>query len=272
MNTPKKQNNEFISRYTKLLRFLKHIWYKENGKFTYEQIKGLDVTSFMSIISVANWILRNEERFQKWRNRVSRVLICYWDNTDDPDLEPPVESYSEFIDLYLQIQSPISTYDNEDIIWVKLYIWIVFAHMFDDGNGRVARMVYWLMHWRLDEKIIFHRGWKLMSFCEQINLEAIRRCYNNHWFSIGNIAEMQNGTYFTNINWLPYTGYTTHLKWLSLKMNWIGSTDLGKLTQLERKAFEKAYNALRKEWFWEAQNCIETNSDWAIQTLDDALS
>lgn len=109
-----------------------------------EFIKNTDSRKFMKFLGDINSILR-ESKIEKWNQRAEPVAVTgYNEGYSYIYMEPPKNSELLFNNFYLDMQKNISP-ENINEWAAKLYLATVFAHMFNDGNGRTARHIYMLL-------------------------------------------------------------------------------------------------------------------------------
>lgn len=116
-------------------------------------LKQTSTDQFMDILAVANGLLRDEEQFTRWEGpNHARV--------EGPggiiDLDPPKNSDKILGSFFEHMQTEIEPTDKSlQKFAAQMYLGITGAHMFPDGNGRLARAVY---YWIKDGKLPDNRS------------------------------------------------------------------------------------------------------------------
>ena len=263
--------------YEKLQSFLQHTGIdntKHSLKEKVHRIKQIDYTRFMDILSTINGILIWKDKFQRWKEEISKTIVGI---PGDEELEPPEDSNKEFEKIFNEMKKNI-TEENIKKYAAKIYAGIVFAHMFIDGNWRTARNIYTLMtsNKKIEWKISTERG-KIWYFCEELSIYAMMACYRNHWIDINSYEkDSDNNMGYVGKVW---TWRMTHLKYLTVKevmgKEWIQiekSFELDQLNIEQNIAYQKAYQKIRQERYREIQKIIDQYTDRAIEELDKATS
>jgi len=93
-------------------------------------MKQIDYTTFMDILSTINGILIGKDKFQRWKEDISKTIVGI---PGDEVLEPPEEANKEFEKLFNAMKDNISA-ENIKKYAAKIYAGIIFAHIFTDGN------------------------------------------------------------------------------------------------------------------------------------------
>jgi len=106
-------------------------------------IKTVDVKQFMDIISVSNGLLRGFFRFERW-NRRKKIYGTIVGPSGEVELCPPDNPEIEFARFFGVFQKQI-TIQNMKQYAVMLYMALIFAHVFPDGNGRISRIAYFII-------------------------------------------------------------------------------------------------------------------------------
>lgn len=107
-------------------------------------ITNTDADTFLDGLSVANGLLQGKDRFQRWQGesanaQVKSLLL-------GTDIEPPENSHELFKEFYKRFQDELEpTPEGLQKSAVEMYFAIIGSHLFDDGNGRLARAAYYLI-------------------------------------------------------------------------------------------------------------------------------
>ena len=262
--------------YEKLQSFLQHTGIdntKNSLKEKAHRMKQIDYTTFMDILSTINGILIGKDKFQRWKEDISKTIVGI---PGDEVLEPPEEANKEFEKLFNAMKDNISA-ENIKKYAAKIYAGIIFAHIFTDGNWRTARNIYTLMtsNKNPDKNISMTRG-RTWGFCEELSVYAIMACYRNHGIEIDSY-EKDSRYKMGNVG-IPRYWSMTHLKWLAAKeimyKEWVNIDNSFELDQLHVKqntAYQKVYQNIRQERYREIQKIIDQFTDRAIEELDKAI-
>src|SRR5690606_1857841 len=98
----------------------------------------------------SNGLLRGEKKFQRWQGEAAHTLVKNRPSRESevwsPELDPPAHADTLFGELFSDIQQHLdASPDSINEASVRLFFGIVGAHMFKDGNGRLARSAYFAM-------------------------------------------------------------------------------------------------------------------------------
>lgn len=110
----------------------------EDTETRIELLRSMDTNRFLDILSVSNGLLRGAG-FTRWSGEAAKVRVS--SVVLGVGLEPPEHAEVPFTEFFEQLKQEI-TADSKDVWAAKLYIAMVFAHLFSDGNGRLARNAY----------------------------------------------------------------------------------------------------------------------------------
>jgi len=241
-------------------------------------IKDHSAEQFLDVLSVANGLLRGQGGFQRFERPRGKTIVTFGTSAEATEIEPPADSWKFFIQFYDQMRQNI-TVDNLSIWAAKLYVAIIFAHIFTDGNGRLARSAYYVLRTQgvLDESRPSERGPIITGLCNQINANVITRLANRE----GIQATTETiGEYVANEIETPLSGYTLSLKFIAarrvLKRRGLYTTEQkqlwgGNWTPEVMQEFKNEYENVLVEWFWEAFATVEKYSRHIIEQLDAAL-
>ena len=150
--------------------------------------------------------------------------------------------------------------------------------MFPDGNGRLARSAYSLLSKETQptSEIIKSRGETTGRFAAIVTQESNKGLLDKEGLEYENYYD-----YYTTKGGVSTSDMDT-LRYIAARRALIADdveeTKIGKKIAREsltsnqaQKAIEE-YEKVRKEFFWETQNFIDTYPDWATQYLDDIVS
>lgn len=233
-------------------------------------LKATDFQTFMNLLSRANGKLRNTEKIQRWTGKAAKSVVSGL----SLEMEPPDDAEQDFDEFYAQMQKEISP-ENLKQWAAKLYIAIVFSHVFHNGNGRTARQTYALLtrSGLPSSNLTLERGKEINQLCANLNSQAIIDVCKKH-----GIPENEVSNHYLTADGMS-TDMTDHLKYLAAKeMLEDGGVhvdsktiEFTSLTENQRRAFDKHYSALRHEWYQEALRAVGTFQDYVIQQLDAAI-
>lgn len=103
-----------------------------------------DVDTFLDGLSVANGLLQGKDRFQRWQDESANVKVESL--LFGTDIQPPENSHELFKEFYKRFQSELEpTPEALQKSAVEMYFAIIGSHLFNDGNGRLARAAYYLI-------------------------------------------------------------------------------------------------------------------------------
>lgn len=139
-------------------------------------IKRMDADSFLDVLAVSNGLLRGEEKFQRWSGAAEKVVIS--GAAIGVDLEPPEHAHEIFKCFYDRFVSELAA--NEHDIQksaVEMYFAIIGAHMFTDGNGRLARAAFHLIKYGKlpdDQSTVLDRTKNIAKAARAVNQGAVK--------------------------------------------------------------------------------------------------
>ncbi len=259
----------------RFLAFLNHVRLDESDpKERVEKLKQMSFGEFMNLLSVANGVLTNRACFRRWSGKAvkSVVSVAY---SGMLTIEPPDDAEISFEQFFHEMQEKI-TAENIDLFAVKLYMAIIFSHMFEDGNGRTARHAYSLLKEGHSASLSStqKRKWEISQVCNQTSLYAMMMCFRDEGIEVDDIATMQN--YLVSNDDHYDAGNMSHLKYLAARRV-LGPENVHgdsiELSQFDEQALERykaEYADLRKRWFWKIQEQIDS-SDGFFQYIKDNL-
>ena len=242
-------------------------------------IKSVNSEKFLDVLSVSAGLLSGIFRFLRWKRADKEHIEVRGIGGRILDLDPPQNSYKEFEKFFNFMQRNISV-RNMPVWAVKLYFTIICAHMFPDGNGRIARNAYFFMmsNGLIDEekssKRVREIGEAMHILLQSVVLELLRK----EGFNIKNYSQAdeyrahEDDTYF-------FVGYTMHLKYIAAKRVlqkrklWKGekSIVLGEWRKDMLKEFEQEYQKVRIGWFWMCIKIAEKYYKYFQNLLDRAI-
>lgn len=133
------ENFKKLERYAKmLLNLTTDEANVSNSQQRIEMIKSWSGDDFLNICSIANNILIGNSR-EKWQGKVPETYIG--ESEGEKDFENFSTADTELKKFFESMRSELNA-ENIDLYAFKLYLAIVNAHIFSDGNGRLARIAY----------------------------------------------------------------------------------------------------------------------------------
>lgn len=258
--------------YQKLYSLLKRVGMGNgfNNKQKVERFKNNDFNGFMDLLAGMNWSLRWVPALQRRKNEIAYTIV-------PNHMEPPEHADKELETVFNEIKSTISE-DNITASASKLYLGIVFSHLFPDGNGRTARNIYFLMtRWELPPKeLITNRPKWIGTFCTDISTRAMYKCFVSYGVKVKQPEEIVQ--YYT-LEWGVSTNIMDHLKYLAIReISYNHNTQLGntfELTNLpsdQRKEYQEKYNKIKHDWYSEIQKTVDEHPERVIDSLEGCLS
>ncbi|PIS07853.1 hypothetical protein COT78_01300 [Candidatus Berkelbacteria bacterium CG10_big_fil_rev_8_21_14_0_10_43_13] len=237
-------------------------------------LKDMEAGKFLDILSVSNGLLRGAG-FTRWSGEAADTTVAFGGGSMK-ELEPPENAEILFEHFFKELQQKISAETTE--IWaVKLYVALVFAHMFPDGNGRLARNAYSFIKdgHILEEGISSERGTKITEFCQLVNYYSVMRLLQKNGIyegdDVNGVLDYQADEQYDVGAELPRT-----LKYIAASR--IGLVKNGEKrifgddwTEEETERFRAEYQKVKVEWYQESQIMIDHYDEWAIEKLGEAL-
>lgn len=259
----------------RLNRFLDKIGFESSSEEKrMEWFKEIDFDTFMGMLFVMNGILTGQEKFQRWNGEIVKSVVSVGGlSTEDPDLEPPEHADQEFKKVFEQVQEHISS-ETKKASGAKLYTGILFAHMFHDGNGRLARNVYAMMTTGENptKGITTTRGRATDEFAFVVSGAAYKSLIKKEGLDSENYSDylaVKEGISLTDIDILKYIAAR---RVLEAQGKTVGNTiELTELDETTTEDFKKEYEKVRIEMFWETQHIVEDHADWATAQLDQVI-
>ena len=162
----------------------------------------------------------------------------------------------------------------------KMYSGIVFSHVFEDGNGKVARAVYHLMRKQSvpNEIKIMERSEKITEVCNWINQSAIYLTFLTNRIRLEQVKDFD--LYFAaeteskRLHLLGSLEYLAARKVLMANEAWKEGTKeivYGSWPDAMKKQFELEFQMVRLQWFWNTQQFVDSKKVTVIRLLDDAI-
>ena len=236
-------------------------------------LKNLNAAELLNLLSVANSLLTGG-KLTRWQGESIKTVIS---RAGTIDLEPPDNAHLEFSQVFEAIKANI-TADKLELTATKLYVAIIFAHMFSDGNGRLARNAYSFIR---DGKILppeksSTRGGIIQDFCERVNVESIYRLLVKNGIHTGERADNAL-RYIANEKEDVGLGYTATLKYIAAYRTGLCPEGSIKVfgddwTPDQLQLFQAEYQTVLREWYGEGQEVINDYEDWSCEQLRNALT
>lgn len=274
------------SRFVKFARRLKLDTANLEEKIAW--IKSVNAEKFLDVFSISGGLLKGLSRFIRWRKRKKiKAKVAFGQMIA---LEPPDNSLDLFKEFFLTMQRNIST-ENARLWEVKLYFAIICAHIFPDGNGRVARNAYFLLRTRglLSEEKSASRGnlvttanidlLKLVAI-EMLGREGVR--VNNYDELLIKIDHHIYNRYAVSEEGKIIYGYVAHSKYIAAKRTlerrnlWeryknFWCIPIDQFSEEIRVEYETEYQKVLIDWFWTCIKLAEVHYNYFAGLLDEAL-
>jgi len=239
-------------------------------------IRGNSKKRIFLFLSAANKLLLSEGKFARWIGRSIKTLGF---KNEVVNLEPPDSSHLEFEKFLDLIKGNINK-DNAHLWAAKLYIAIVFAHMFPDGNGRLAKQVYYLLRssGTLDEKRASEGAALTAKFCDGVNMNAAYNVLMKEGIAVRKHSDVTKYRAVRDDD--DKSGIVAALKFVAARriMKAHAAWHLenrnivyGVWPNKWMSEFLDEYQKARIAWFWEGLGIIDKNPEWAVGILDKAL-
>lgn len=260
----------------RLNRFLEKIGLEKTSDEQRERwLKETDFDAFMDMLFVMNGILAGQQKFQRWEGKITKSMVTMGGlKTEDPDLEPPEQADKEFKKVFEEAQKQFSA-QTKKVSAAKLYTGIIFAHMFHDGNGRLARNLYAVMTTgkKPAKEITLTRGRATGEFAFVVSGAAYKSLVQKEGLDPAKYSEYvatRDGISTTDIDVLKYIAARR-----VLQRRGVNAGDQIELTELDESTaedFKREYENVRREMFWETQQVVEEHADWATEQLDKIIA
>ncbi len=233
-------------------------------------IKSTTPEKFLDILSVSSGLLRGIFKFRRWKNhkpgRYAPKSGVY-----GIDFIPPNNPQVEFKKFFALMQENI-TVKNIEVWAVKLFYAIIYAHMFRDGNGRLARNAYFIMvsDGLLDEKKSSERHDGILNVHTELNRATTYYLLNKEGIKFENLGDVaadeneETGTEIImgigNIQQAKYIAARRVLKelgeWKETQL--IGLKDW---TGDKKRLFKSEFQKVKIEFFWQVFGVIDDHYD-----------
>ncbi len=231
---------------------------------------------FLDALSVSSGLLRNVFHFLKWADREEDKIIVNNLNFGT-DIEPPDNSNIEFQKFFELMKKNIST-KNIDLWALKLFFAIIYAHMFENGNGRLARNAYFMLksNGLLDEKKSSKRTNEIMNVCRLLNITSIGMLMRKEGLIFKYINDYDADEEWDEKEENYSGGLVRQLKYIAAKRilgrhnEYKGEKLLGlKNWSKERiEEYNLEYQKIRVEWYWECLRLAEEYNKNFSEILD----
>lgn len=236
-------------------------------------LRSADFDQFMDLLCVVNGLLTGQEKFQRWEGKITKSVVSMGGfTTATPDLEPPKEADKEFQQVYLRVQETL-TDETVKMNAAKLYTGIIFAHMFPDGNGRLARNVYAMMTGGDVRELATSRSRSTGEFAMVIGGAAMKALIEKEGLDAtqyDTYVALHEGISTTDMDILRYIAAR---RVLLQQGSEVGTTiEITTLDPDTQEACRAEYDQVRREWFWETQRIVEDHADWATEKLDEVVA
>ncbi len=260
-----------------LHRFLRNTGLEQPD--TSKRVEWMKTTSpdkLVDVLSVMNGLLRGEEKFQRWEGKAVKSVVSIGGSAEAVDLEPPEHAEQEFTELILKIQTDVQE-SNMPLQAARLYVGIIFSHMFPDGNGRTARSVYSLIRYGKvpDTDSFVKRSSEIQRCSEAINAGGIALLFQKEGVIEG-VNDPFDEYYLTNGG--VSMGMMDHVKYLAARRVLKATQEtvpevieLTSLTSEQKTGFDREYAAIRKEFFWMIQELVNHYTPTVLSMLEDAI-
>ncbi|MBS3167737.1 Fic family protein [Candidatus Woesearchaeota archaeon] len=247
-------------------------------------LKSIDADKLFDILSVSNGLLRDTFSFNRWRARREEKVIVTSRVMGTP-IEPPDNSSDEFRKLFYMMRQSLSI-KNIDRWAVKIYMGIIFSHMFPDANGRLARNAYFIFRSNglLDEEKSRKRTREVLKVAEFVNLntilellkkDGVKLSKDNYWWWAADEDYEGEGDVFVD------RGYTQQLKFIAARRVLIkfgrynGENYLGInkkcMSDEELDNYKDEYQKIRLRWFWICISVADKNYKQLMELLDNVI-
>lgn len=244
----------------------------ENPQQRVEMLRVLDSETFLDLLSSANGLLQ-KRKVTRWEGVAANSKVSMLDVVD---LEPADHAEIPFSMLCEQLKGQISV-ENLPIWAAKVYIGIIFAHLFPDGNGRLARNTYSFLKTGklLETSFTSERPPGIDQFCGQINQAAVWSMLVKEGIvpgeSMSEIFDVQlkidapiGGSLTDSLRYIA--GYRAGLLKGNEKYQSVQEWNSNEVAMLE-----KEFQEVKLEHFWAAQQLVDEHAEWCVEQLDNVL-
>lgn len=232
-------------------------------------LQKLDFEKFMQLVSRANGRLRAVGSIQRWADKGTRTVVSSL--VMGTALESPEDAEQELKIVYLQMQREI-TPETLKFWAAKLYIALVFAHIFPDGNGRTGRHIYSLLTrgGSPRESLSIERTPEVGELCWRMNGQGIGEVFGAHGLPGKDFPEYWGDKEVFS------TGMTSHLKYIAGKetLESTGKTvtekeiDTTQFSGEQKATFLRKYAEIRREWYHKVVKAVDTYPGYVTDMLD----
>lgn len=240
---------------------------------------------FLDFLSMGNAHLR-QGAIAHWKGSERTVIANFGGRI--VDLAPHDNPEDEFKKFYEDMQKNIDT-GNINMWSAKLYTAIIFAHLFPDANGRLARNIYALVRngKLLDENLSSKRSLDVAEYALILSHEAVvsqalkdgvieRRLDDQNLNTYAYLEDSFGaGDDEFAVKHFPYSDkimkYFAAKKVLESHRQYTPEQKHIVLTSWspeDRQLFDITYKHVRKEWFWNAIDVVEQFPNWCVTNLD----
>ncbi|MDQ2973408.1 MAG: Fic family protein [bacterium] len=253
-----------------------------------QALSTIGAEAFLDRLSIANGLLSGEEKFTRWTGEISGATVS--SPVLGTDLEPPDNAMEMFIGYFANLQAELEpSEEGLEKAAAGMYFAIIGAHIFEDGNGRLARSAYHLIrHGKLpdDQKKIIERQENTILAARNANTEAIKRLFNNEGYEkdkdyeyLDDLAADEEEE-FSGI--FVDRGRTQQLKYIAARrvMEQAGAWEArgAKLIGMKNwpenrlKEYQNEYATIRQDWYIEFIKTGEHFHDYFANLIDPVIA
>lgn len=247
------------------------------------KIKELNFEEIIQTISRINGRLAFRDKKQEWKGKAARVFVGIGGNDkENASLEPPENAENELKLFFEKMQSEINLENLHE--WAgKAYFAIVFSHAFENGNGRSARNIYYLLceDGTPPQNLANRRVGEVEDITNRIGLNAMTRLFDEKGIACnGRLKVMEEYSATTSDDDWPISGNMAYLKFLAARevlrqegqdVTNVKSINIQKLNTKQKTAYDEIYKNLRKEWFWKIIEVTDIYKKTVLESLDHIL-
>lgn len=258
----------------------------DNPQVRVDFIKNTPINKFFDFLNIGNSLLR-QGKIEHWQGKTQKTVVSMGEVVS---IDPPDDPGGEFQIFYEKMQKDINP-DNLNLWSAKLYTAIIFARLFPDGNGRLARNTYALLRdgKLLDETLSSNRSPEIAEYAILVNQEAVfneaeeeglakkgnkdTNAYQDledtyaageeDQFSLEHIPSPTHVMkYIAAKRVLEQNGQDTPEQKIILLASW---------SPENKQKFNDTYQEIRREWFWKTIDTVNKYPTWCISKLDKAV-
>lgn len=248
--------------FDRFVRFLGHTGVREMGRGAMvDWIRASSFDRFMDLLSVANGLLRGGRGFRRWDGTTVQSILKRGSATD---LDPPDNAVWEFEKLFSDIRGGISVEDVGKHA-TKLFVGILFAHMFEDGNGRTARAAYLLLKTGRvpGRSVVDSQAREPHPVGKRLNWAAVVGCFRQEGVGVSARDDLFD-YHISGFDGFPMGSCAAPLKYLAAarvlrkkgevagKMIDVNEFSVDEIAEIDRE-----YAEVRRAWFWMGQRAAE---------------